>query len=79
MPCKNFIYSFLMSYGLLIKSPEREKNIVEIGWKYLNQEKFLHQPDADLQIMFTEAADSPPKALNVKEEACQTQKNKQKF
>lgn len=52
-----------MSYGLLIKSPEREKNIVEIGWKYLNQEKFLHQPDADLQIMFTEAAESPPESL----------------
>jgi len=44
-----------------------------------NQEKFLYQPDADFQIMFTEAADSPPKALNVKEEACQTQKSKQNF
>ncbi|WP_290450634.1 transposase, partial [Muribaculum intestinale] len=28
---------------------------------YLNLEKFLNQPDADLKIMLVEAAESPPK------------------
>jgi len=37
--------------------------MVETSRKYLNLKKFLHQPDADLQIMFTEAAESPPESL----------------
>jgi len=37
--------------------------MVEICRKNLNLEKFLHPPDADLQIMFIEAAESPPESL----------------